>query len=410
MKTRLELLRTVLWLRWRLSRNQLRRTGVFAQILLVLVVILALGGVFGAGATGLLLGLVVFPEVGVEKVMYVIDGVMVGFLFMWIIGLVVDVQRSEAVDLQRLLHLPVTLKDAFLVNFAASHITVSLGLAVPAVFGLALGLALATDLRWLLLVPLFLAFVFLVSTWTYCVRGWLVQLMVNPRRRRAIIILLTAAIVVLAQAPNLFFNVYLRRSVGNREEAAQVWKEQLEVIERAHLYVPPLWVGWGTVQATRGVWWPALGAMALFGAGGVLGFRRAYQSTLRYYRGQERRRKSSERKPAASSERADRPSRREFIERRLPFVSSEVSVATLAFWRSMQRAPEMKMALLTPLLMLGIFGVMLYSRDFGEGPRRFGPLIAISLTAFALSGLTGILFNQFGSDRNGFRALVLSPV
>ena len=42
-------------------------------------------------------------------------------------------------------------------------------------------------LKKYLLLPLVLGFVFMVTAWTYCVRGWLAALMVNKRRRRAIV-------------------------------------------------------------------------------------------------------------------------------------------------------------------------------------------------------------------------------
>lgn len=408
---RWELFKTILWLRWRLSRNQLQRTGAFARVFAVLITFLALGGIVATGIIGYVLGRFALVDVGADKIMYAIDGVILGFLFMWVIGVVVDVQRSETIDLQRLLHLPISLKDAFAVNFAVSHVSLSLGLTVPAIVGLAVGLAQSSDPRWLVLPVLFLTFVYVLNAWTYCLRGWLVQLMVNPRRRRTIIILLTSAIVITAQAPNLFFNVYLRRAMKDKEKAAQLMETRADVIQKAHYFVPPLWVGWGTVQATRGVWWPGLGAMALFAVVGTLGVRRAYRSTLRFYRGDA---PPAKPRPAGSVKPERAPALpaagRSLLERKVPFVSDEVSAATFAFLRCMQRAPEMKMALMGPFLMLAFVGFMFFSRDLGGRLLSFGPLIAIGLTVFALTAVLQILFNQFGWDRHGYRALVLSPV
>lgn len=67
------------------------------------------------------------------------------------------------------------------------------------------------------------------------------------------------------------------------------------------------------------------------------------------------------------------------------------------------------MALAMNLLMLLIFGAMSLfrrSRLPGSGAQ---PFIATGAIAFMCLGMVQLLFNQFGYDRAGFRALVLSP-
>ena len=63
--------------------------------------------------------------------------------FFWMIGLLQELQRSESIDLQRLMHLPVTLGQMFIINFVASHLTLSIILVLPGMTGLAIGLAFA---------------------------------------------------------------------------------------------------------------------------------------------------------------------------------------------------------------------------------------------------------------------------
>src|SRR5260221_10635470 len=123
------------------------------------------------------------------------------------IGIVTEIQRSETIDLGRLLHLPVSLNEIFLINYFASHFTLSIVLALPAMLGLAVGLAFGKGPEMLLLLPLALSFIFMITAWTYCLRGWLVSLMVNQRRRRAIIVGITTGFILLGQLPNLYFNV-----------------------------------------------------------------------------------------------------------------------------------------------------------------------------------------------------------
>jgi len=65
--------------------------------------------------------------------------------------------------------------------------------------GLAIGLAIGRDIAMLLLIPLAFAMIFMVTAWTYCLRGWLAAMMTNPRRRRAVIMGITLAFILLAQ-------------------------------------------------------------------------------------------------------------------------------------------------------------------------------------------------------------------
>jgi hypothetical protein len=81
---------------------------------------------------------------------------------------------------------------------------------VPAMLGLAIGLVFSRGLSMILLVPLALSMVFMITAWTYCLRGWLATLMSNPRRRRADHHGPDHAFILIAQAPNLYFNVIRR--------------------------------------------------------------------------------------------------------------------------------------------------------------------------------------------------------
>src|SRR5258706_2141081 len=127
-------------------------------------------------------------------------GVTVAFLFFWMIGLLAELHRSETIDLQRLMHLPVALGQMFVVNYLASHLALSVILMVPAMIGLAIGLVLARGPAMVLLLPLALSMVFMTTAWTYCLRGWLAAMMTNPRRRRTIIMGITLVFVLLGQA------------------------------------------------------------------------------------------------------------------------------------------------------------------------------------------------------------------
>src|SRR4030095_1485716 len=102
--------------------------------------------------------------------------------------------------------------QVFVFNYAASHFTPSIIILVPAMLGFSLGLALGGSPALALVGPVFLALIFAVTAWTYCLGGWLAALMVNKRRRRAILVWITIVFVLLAQTPNLIFNSNFFRS------------------------------------------------------------------------------------------------------------------------------------------------------------------------------------------------------
>ncbi len=65
------------------------------------------------------------------------------------------------------------------------------------------------------------------------------------------------------------------------------------------------------------------------------------------------------------------------------------------------------MMLLSPLIMIPIFGSMLWRGRHGI-PERLLPLIAIGGMGLVLLGMLQLMANQFGFDRDGFRVFVLS--
>lgn len=411
-------LRTILWLRWRLSRNQWSRGGLLnAVVMMIVTVALSILGIV-SGIAGVLVGFLVFAEASPLKLLVVWDVFAALFLFVWMIGLVSEIQRSETIDIGRMLHLPVSLKDIFFINYLASHLTLSIILFLPLMLGLCLGLILGRGGFMIGLIPLVLGFVFMISAWTYCLRGWLVTLMVNKRRRRAIIAGVTFGFILLTQLPYLIGNLrhdHRQRSPETTQSApreeqttARLDSPDEKTLPRAvllaHYFVPFLWVGNGAMSLAQGHIWPAiLGTAGGFGIG-ALGLRRAYRSTLRFYQGQSTGKKNTKKV------KAEKPvTGRNFIEKQLPGVPEETAAAALATFRSLSRAPEVKIALATNFIMLLFFGVMIFTRRSAIIGDTFKPFIAPGAIVFMFLGMSQLACNQFGFDRSGFRALVLLP-
>jgi ABC-2 type transport system permease protein len=405
-------LRTILWLRWRLTRNQWSRGNPINAVISIIAIV---GGfILGAtgGILGLLAGLVPLGRGSPVALLFVWDGLIGVFLFLWALGLIAEIQRSETIDIGRMLHLPVSLRQIFFLNYLASHLTFSTILLVPGMLGLCLGLLFSRGPLLLGLFPLMLGSVFMISAWTYCLRGWLVALMSNPRRKRTILALMTFVAIMAGQLPQLVNfvrpNMYSHPPQPSADPA-RTPRNPSSVLPRevviAHQAVPFLWLGNGAMALAQGNVVPALwGSAALFGLG-ALGLRRAYRSTIRFYQGQGTEgktvteRKAAPRKASVST----------FMARRLPGLPEEAAAAALATLRSHLRAPEVKMMLAMNVLMDIIIGATFLFRHSIAPPRWLVPYVTTGIMAFACFGMFQLLFNQFGYDRSGFRILVLSP-
>ena len=414
-----EQLKTILWLRWRLMRNQWARGGGLGAVLAVLIslaaIVVAVGG-FTAALLGAAFGLKDAAPAVITGIWF---GVTAAFLFFWLIGLILELQRSETIDLPKLLHLPVALGQLFVVNYLVSHFTLSIIVMVPVMLGLALGLVIARGLEMALMIPLALSMVVMITAWTYCLRGWLASLMSNPRRRRTVIMCLSLAFILLAQGPNLYFNI-LRphrpssgeagdRQQNGRDSMAQEMFSNLDAVQD---FIPPLWVSAGARGLAGKDVLPALyGTLGCLGLAG-LGLRRAYRSSVKFYLGQSGGKTPPRRPPAGPAVQTARPaapSGSSFLEWKLPAVPEQSAAVALATLRSLLRAPEVKLALAGPVIATVVVGAMIFLRAPPHLPDGIKPFIATGTAAFSTFILVQFFTNQFGLDRDAFRSLMLSP-
>lgn len=444
-----EHLKTFLWLRWRLVANRNKRAGKGSVILQgILVAILISAGVLALVA-GILVGFLVLPNTSSQNILLVWDGVVVLFLFFWMTELLVELQRSELLSLDKFLHLPVSLGSAFLINYVGSISSAGAAFFLPLMLGLSIGLVFSRGAIMLLMFPLVAAFALMVTALTHQFRGWLASLMVNQRRRRTIISLATVVFVLIIQTPNIinFTSARWRSRPGtpraeqlarethkldealasneitreehrlrmrqlrqsNREED---WKLIQEVARVANQIVPLGWLPYGAMAAFEDRALPGLlgvVGLTLIGAGSL---RRSYRTTLRLYTGQftaGSHRVPSEatlQQPAAPARAG--PYRARFLEKRIPRLSEHASAVTVACLRSLTRAPEAKLMLLSPVVMLFIFGGMFFNQGDGP-PELFRPLMVSGAFTFIFFMVLGVMGNQFGFDRTGFRVYVLAP-
>jgi len=437
------------WLRWRLLVNQWRRAGAVNAVLMMIVAVGAIIAAIPLFFASFMIGWYAIPKAAPEHLLYAWDGVIVAFLFFWSIGLVTELQRAEGMSLSKFLHLPVSVNGAFLINYLSSLCRLSLIVFLPVMFGFSLALIFAKGLALLLVLPMLAAFVLMVTALTYQFQGWLAALMSNPRRRRTVIVLATVTFVLIVQLPNLLNfiapwgiqkrihrtaeftremekltqaaaskqidpreietrlqEVRQRQLSGIREADQRAAESVKRVAVIANMALPVGWLPLGVMGLAEGHVIPAmlgLVGMALI-AGGSL--HRAYRTTIGLYQGEASNR-SVRRPPAVGASTPARKPQRLMIEARLPVFSEPVSAIALAGFRSLLRSPEAKMMLLSPLIMIPIFGSMLW-RGRQTIPVPIRPLIAIGGMGLVLLGMMQLMSNQFGFDRDGFRVFILS--
>jgi ABC-2 type transport system permease protein len=96
------------------------------------------------------------------------------------------------------------------------------------------------------------------------------------------------------------------------------------------------------------------------------------------------------------------------VEWKLPWISEHAAAIALAGFRSFTRAPEAKMALLGPIILIVVFGSALVAQKWTP-PLMLRPLFGFGASAFMMLTALQLISNQFGYDRAGFRTYVLSP-
>jgi hypothetical protein len=416
-----EQLKTILWLRWRLMRNQWARSGGLGAVIAVLVGFSAIG-IAALGFIFALLGAAFgLGDAKPPVIMGIWSGVTVAFLFFWMIGLLTELQRSETIDLQKLMHLPAALGQLFVVNYLVSHFTLSIIVMVPLMLGLAIGLAIARGPEMLLLIPLALSMVAMITAWTYCLRGWLATMMSNPRRRRMVIMCISLSFILLAQGPNLYFNVIGRTASSHKSASSEDWKRQqaardagqqemFDKLVAAQGFIPPLWVSVGARGLAEKNPLPALfGTLGGLGIA-MLGLRRAYRSTVNFFQGDTggKAARSKPADPAVKTPRAVK-SGNSFLEWQFPVVPEQSVALALATFRSLFRAPEVKMALGGSVISMLIVGAMIFLRNPPHLSEAAKPFVATGVAVFSIFMLIQFFANQFGFDRDGLRSLILSP-
>ena len=388
--------RALLGLKWSILRHtwtgRKAASSLFGIILIAVVAVAASGAAVllnRAAAGGL-------GDASPKQILLLLDGITAGFLFFWLWGLLMELQRADVIDFRKMLFLPVSLHMVYGLNYLASLFSPGLVLFSFAATGLLLGFAQARGPVMLLGFAPAAAFFLMLAAWAYYVRGLIAMVMENQRRRRTVLALIPLFIIILAQLPQVL-SIALRHQ--NHPGAAIVpdW------IAAANLAVPLGWLPFSLYCLVRD---DVPGAAACTGgllAAAGLGLALGYRATVRHYRG--------ENLPARAAESAHgAPERAPLTARRIPGLPEDTAAHTYALLLSYARHPRMRMLMIMPVVLAALILLARRGRVVTPDTLSRDIYLPVLLLSWPFINFASIFFNLFGMDGRALRALILLPV
>ena len=365
-------------LRYKLSLHQEKKAGRLNVVLSRLMRgILAL-----SSALALMLPILIGPwlmqHVSPERLIGIWNVLVMIFLFSAVMALIGQLQLNEVISIDKLLHLPVSLNGAFLINYLSSFSNMLMIMFAPALIGFTIGAILSKGAGLLILFPTLLAIIFFTTSLLHQLKSIFARIMHN-KRNKAILIVVVPFVMVIGFVMFSFVGDSLAAKLGSSNLVA---------------YGIQSWMSWKPT-------WYAVLSFVLFGLASQYF---SYRSLLKHYTGADSiAKKGGERRSEIAW-----PSGLLF--RQLPLASVAASAVATSGFRNIVRAPEALMALV-PLVILLLVGVP-YLVGYGNFvvPDIARPWIQIGVVTVTMLGFPAFLFTAFSYDRDGFRAFVLSPV
>jgi hypothetical protein len=200
----------LIYLKRQLAYRRWQREPLLGRILLaIFYAIFGLGAIFAIFLAALA-GYFLYAK-GAEPSIYTIvwNAVVGAFVVAWFVNISTDIQRNEAISLDRLLHLPISPSQAFTMNYFSSWINFPMLYFASTCIGLFIGGSFAVGPKLLLgIVPL-IVYLTMVTALTSQLQIMIASWMANPRLRRWIVFLIPLMIGGFFAIVPLTFNRWL---------------------------------------------------------------------------------------------------------------------------------------------------------------------------------------------------------
>ena len=365
-------------LRHKLTLHQEKKAGRLNVVLSRIIRVVVIFASVMAFILPIILGAWLLKDISSAKLLAVWNGMVMVFLFAAVMTLIGQLQLNEVIPIDKLLHLPVSLNGAFLLNYLSSFLNMLMVLFAPAMIGFTIGAIIAKGSGLFILLPALLAIFFLTTSLFHQFKAIFARIIQNKRTKAIVIVVIPFLMVTSLVLFSLLADA-IRDKMGSNSILGDIMS---------------VWVGWK----------PSIYSVLAIAALGGASQYSSYRSLVKFYTGASSPGKKSS--PQTSSQ--VWPSN--FLFCKLPFVSVEASAVGTAGFRNIIRAPEALMALV-PLLILLLIGIP-YLIDYGSFtiPDLARPHLQIWIITVVMLGFPAFLFSAFGYDRDGFRAFVLSPL
>jgi len=200
----------LIYLKKRLAYRRWQREPVLGRILLAIFYAIFSMGAFFAIFVAAVAGYFLYEKVAEPSVLTILwNGVVGIFMVAWFVSISTDIQRNEAISLDRLLHLPISPSQAFTMNYLSSWINFPMLYFASTCIGLLIGGSMAVGPKLLLgIVPL-IAYLTMVTALTSQLQIVIASWMANPRLRRWIVFLIPLLIGGFFAIVPLTFNRWL---------------------------------------------------------------------------------------------------------------------------------------------------------------------------------------------------------
>ena len=371
-------LKALIQLRMQLSRNQQIKVSKFnyyiTRIAMALIFVQAIVSFF---ATAGLVGIFA-RAVSVGYVCKIWHFALLGLIFYWGLMVLGQLQQTETVSFEKLLHLPVSFKGAFLLNYLSSFSNSAVILGAPVLFGIAVGAILAKGAAGLGLLFATFGWLFLLSTLTYLFRGWVSRVVQNKRTKAILGITVPCVIVTVF--------VLLGIDTGDSSLIGTAKRNINNAVSDAMKNVPSILFITGMI---------VVGSASLY---------LSYRSLVRQYL------EPKGRSTASASREKVAVANQRFMYGNVPYLSTQASSVVFATLLAIKRAPELLAALIPIIVLLVVGSPYLLQWEGFTIADYVMPWIPIGIIAITMIGFPAFIFSTFSYDRDGFRAFVLSPI
>ncbi len=393
-------------LKWTLIQRGMNKRALWGYV--IFSVLLFLGTLLAMIVGILFYGLALYTvrQDSPAALLLLLNGAVGVYLFFYLWGVLMELQRADLVDFRQMLLLPVSLPVVYSLNFIVSVFSPILLFAVPGLAGLLIGLSHQYGfVAYLAGIPLALLFMLMMGAWAYYLRGRLAIIMENKRRRRLALVILPLCFVALGQLPAVVSHLAMRS--GNNFFSQDALAAALPGIFLITAAIPVFWPAYGLWAALQelALVHVASAAMGMFLCT-VLGLRLGYVSTVRHYMGAY---DTTQPRDRISKGKAGQHGAIPKTAGTLPLLSDDTTALTLSFYHSFARHPHIRMLLVMPLC-LGLFFLFMYRTGayggFLAGESTWIPMATLVWPYFNFSLF---LFNIFGVDAPSFHGLLLLP-